>query len=415
MSCTVVKAENLGKLYYLGQTARFNSVTDEIVKFFSKDKQKKEQKTLWALKDISFEVNKGEIIGIIGKNGAGKSTLLKVLSRITEPTEGLAKIKGRVATLLEVATGFSAELTGKDNIYLNGSILGMSKKEIDEKFNEIVEFAEMKEFIDTPVKRYSSGMIVKLGFAVAATLSPDILLVDEVLAVADMSFQKKCLGKMKEASQNNRTVFMVSHSMHAILDLCTRVIWLEGGRINKDGDPREVVSAYEKFMMNSCLRTESAVKRDLRQVNENSFYVSSAEIHNDKGENATVFSYGDKIELLVGYEGKPLGDNYSSVFHIYNELGQLAAVGASGPYHLKYFDKSVKKVKIEIGPLTLTSGTYTIDLYVIFGSIIVDIWHNALSFTISRCRPFESNWDMPAFREGVCVLGQKFTEVEQKL
>jgi len=199
---------------------------------------------IWALKDVSFEVKQGEVVGIIGRNGAGKTTLLKILSRITEPTQGRAKIKGRIGSLLEVGTGFHPELTGQENVYLSGAILGMTRKEIDRKFDQIVDFSGIEKFINTPVKRYSSGMWVRLGFAVAAHLEPEILLVDEVLAVGDIEFRKKCLGKMGDISREGRTVVLVSHNMPSIMDLCQRVILLDAGEVVKDGQVAEVVQYY---------------------------------------------------------------------------------------------------------------------------------------------------------------------------
>jgi lipopolysaccharide transport system ATP-binding protein len=198
----------------------------------------------WALKDVSFEVRRGEVLGIIGRNGAGKSTLLKIISRVTTPTKGQIKIKGRIASLLEVGTGFHPELTGRENVFLNGAILGMTKDEVRKKFDEIVAFAEVEKFIDTPVKRYSSGMYVRLAFSVAAHLDPEIMVVDEVLAVGDHGFQKKCLGKMEEASRGNRTVLFVSHNMGSISTLCSKVIWLDSGRILKYGKSDRVISEY---------------------------------------------------------------------------------------------------------------------------------------------------------------------------
>ena len=201
-------------------------------------------KTIWALKDVSFEVKHGEVVGIIGRNGAGKSTLLKILTRITEPTEGRAKIIGRVGSLLEVGIGFHPELTGRENIYLNGAILGMKKAEIDWKFDAVIAFSEVEKFLDTPVKRYSSGMAVRLAFAIAAHLDPEVLLVDEVLAVGDVSFQKKCLDKMEDVGQQGRTVLFVSHNMPAVARICERVILLDGGHVVQDGPSHQVISAY---------------------------------------------------------------------------------------------------------------------------------------------------------------------------
>ena len=199
---------------------------------------------LWALRDVSFEVKRGEVVGIIGRNGAGKSTLLKILSRITEPTAGSAKIHGRVGSLLEVGTGFHPELTGRENIYLNGAILGMRRAEIERKFDEIVAFAEIERFLDTPVKRYSSGMYVRLAFAVAAHLEPEILLVDEVLAVGDAQFQKKCLGKMGDVAKEGRTVLFVSHNMVAVQTLCQRAFWLDSGQLKAQGEVGTIVTTY---------------------------------------------------------------------------------------------------------------------------------------------------------------------------
>jgi lipopolysaccharide transport system ATP-binding protein len=200
--------------------------------------------TFWALRDVSFEIKSGEIVGIIGRNGAGKSTLLKILSRITEPTEGSARIRGRVGSLLEVGTGFHPELTGRENIYLNGAILGMRKQEIDQKFDEIISFAEVEQFVDTPIKHFSSGMYLRLAFAVAAHLEPEILIVDEVLAVGDANFQRKCLEKMQDVGQQGRTVLLVSHNMSAITRLCSRAILIDKGQVIKDGPSSQVVSAY---------------------------------------------------------------------------------------------------------------------------------------------------------------------------
>lgn len=258
MGDIAVRVENLSKLYRIGakqesyRTFR-DSITDALTAPFKRiggllrgnaAAAANLNETIWALKDISFEVKKGEVVGIIGRNGAGKSTLLKILSRITEPTSGEAKVYGRVGALLEVGTGFHPELTGRENIYLNGAILGMSREEIKRKFDEIVAFAEVEKFIDTPVKHYSSGMGLRLGFAVAAHLEPEILIVDEVLAVGDAAFQKKCLGKMGEVAGEGRTVLFVSHNMAAVQSLCTRSVWLEQGQNVLDGRSTEVVSAY---------------------------------------------------------------------------------------------------------------------------------------------------------------------------
>lgn len=231
---------------------------------FSENRQGPED-IIWALKDVSFEVNRGEVVGIIGRNGTGKSTLLKILARITEPTKGRAVVRGRVGSLLEVGTGFHPELTGRENTYLNGTILGMKKAEIDRKFDDIVDFAEVEKFIDTPVKRYSSGMRVRLAFAVAAHLQPEILLVDEVLAVGDTAFQKKCVGKMSNIAKEGRTILFVSHRMASIRKLCKSVYWLDNGTFRQMGPSDEVVTSYEQEMLygaNSQTRQQSVVVND---------------------------------------------------------------------------------------------------------------------------------------------------------
>jgi lipopolysaccharide transport system ATP-binding protein len=250
MNDFAIQTERLSKLYHIGHAQRrHNTLRDQLVyglkSIFRRDGRTNPDDALWALRDATFEVRRGEVLGLVGRNGAGKSTLLKLLSRITDPTEGWAKICGRVGSLLEVGTGFHSELTGRENIYLSGAILGMSKTEIDRKFDQIVDFAEIAKFIDTPVKRYSSGMYVRLAFAVAAHLESEILLVDEVLAVGDAAFQKKCLNQMGDvASQKGRTVLFVSHNMAMIENLCTRAIYLRNGTIAQDGEPSDVITSY---------------------------------------------------------------------------------------------------------------------------------------------------------------------------
>src|SRR5215468_924546 len=234
MSDIAIRAEKLSKKYTLRVAkAHYDTLRDYLVGSI-RSLLKKEQYSsqdgdiFWALKDISLEIKKGEVVGIIGRNGAGKSTLLKILARITDPTSGVAEVHGRVGSLLEVGTGFSGELTGRENTYLNGAILGMTKKEIDRKFDEIIAFAEVERFVDTPVKHYSSGMYLRLAFAVAAHLEPEILLVDEVLAVGDIAFQRKCLGKMGDVARQGRTIVLVSHQMNQMRRLCHRVAWIDG-------------------------------------------------------------------------------------------------------------------------------------------------------------------------------------------
>lgn len=426
MSSPIIKVNNLSKCYRIGAAEKgYKTLREAIVDGLSapirnfarlqsltKFKNGYEEDVIWALKDVSFEVNEGEVLGIIGRNGAGKTTILKILSRITEPTSGFAEIGGRVSSLLEVGTGFHPELTGRENIFLNGAVLGMRKREIERKFDEIVDFAEIEKFLDTPVKRYSGGMYVRLAFAVAAHLEPEILLVDEVLAVGDIAFQKKCLGKMGEVAQGGRTVLFVSHNMGAIRSLCQSAIWLDDGQIVKKGAVDEVVRDYEEHQLRHFDESSYIVERNPEEVKNKSFYFSRVEMMNEKGEHTNIFRYNEKLISIVDFAGEPLGGRFSPEFHIYNELGQFVSCGAAGPYHGKYFNSKVRKIRIDIGPLILTSGKYRILLSVMTGNVRADTWENAVSFTIAECQPFATNWEIPAFREGACVIQQSFSEVE---
>jgi lipopolysaccharide transport system ATP-binding protein len=246
-----IRGENLGKRYHRGSHTERGLLRDSLSRFVRSPLsvfRRTGEEPFWALQDVSLEVREGEVLGLIGRNGAGKTTLLKILSRITRPTTGWAEIHGRVGSLLEVGTGFHPELTGRENTFLSGAILGMGKREIERKFDEIVAFAELEKFIDTQVKHYSSGMYVRLAFAVAAHLEPEILLVDEVLAVGDINFQKKCLGKMSDVARAGRTVVLVSHQLNQIRRLCQRVVWIDEGQTRRTGPTHEVVSAYETAM-----------------------------------------------------------------------------------------------------------------------------------------------------------------------
>jgi len=307
----VIKVENLSKQYRLGVIghgtlsqdlqswwARFRGKEDPNAKVdaVSSHYNRFSDERFWALKDISFEVRKGEILGIIGRNGAGKSTLLKILSRVTAPTSGSVKIKGRVASLLEVGTGFHPELTGRENVFLNGAILGMTKREIESKFDEIVQFAEIEKFIDTPVKRYSSGMYVRLAFAVAAHLEPEILIVDEVLAVGDSSFQKKCLGKMGEVAGEGRTVLFVSHNMGVISKLCSRSILLKDGILAFDGITDQTINIYfseEEILNKEFIQPHSFNKKlNIRRVC----------LLTQENEVSSVFRYDEEIKISIEFE-----------------------------------------------------------------------------------------------------------------
>lgn len=330
----IIKVENISKQYRLG-TIGTGTLSHDITRWWYKVRGKEDpylkigesndrttvgdSDYVWALKEIDFEVKQGEILAIIGKNGAGKSTLLKLLSRVTAPTTGKITCHGRIASLLEVGTGFHPELTGRENIYLNGAILGMTKKEIASKFDEIVEFAGCQKYIETPVKRYSSGMYVRLAFAVAAHLEPDILVVDEVLAVGDAEFQKKAIGKMQDVSKNNgRTVLFVSHNMSAVKSLCTRGIVLQNGRSAFEGTAEEAVSFYLKDGNNEILNErifENKIVDNAVQLNKISIKNKTRTINDPIVEN-------DYIDLLTDIDVKENPEKYHITYHLINELGE---------------------------------------------------------------------------------------------
>ena len=312
MSDVVVRVENLAKKYdisHLNQpanstlkdalTSSAKSFSRKLLSPFGRKENNPNREEFWALKNLSFEIKQGDVVGIIGRNGAGKSTLLKILSRITEPTKGRISIKGRVASLLEVGTGFHPELTGRENIYLNGAILGMSRVEIKRKFDEIVAFAEVEKFLDTAVKHYSSGMYVRLAFAVAAHLEPEILIVDEVLAVGDMQFQKKCLGKMGNVAKEGRTILFVSHNMSTVESLCTRGVLLESGSLYLDASAEEAVRAYLEKAYNLAQELPLNQRRD--RIGSGKVRASSFRILNEKGEEEKAVQSGKDYYFEIGY------------------------------------------------------------------------------------------------------------------
>jgi lipopolysaccharide transport system ATP-binding protein len=305
MSDIALQVENLCKQYTIGTAhCRHDTLRDQLMdglcSLFRRNGRSRGPTTIAALNGISFEVRRGEIFGIVGKNGAGKSTLLKILSRITEPTSGQARVFGRVGSLLEVGTGFHPELTGRENIYLNGAILGMHTWEIDEKFDEILAFAEITKFIDTPVKRYSSGMYVRLAFSIAAHLRPVILLLDEVLAVGDLSFQRKCFDHARELQRSNATVLLVSHNMFAIKSICSRAIYIAEGRVKIDGSPEEVIQAYEAdSRLTSPMRGS---RRSVDATESPADLITHIEVLDEAGRPRLVFDYGERMRVRFRYD-----------------------------------------------------------------------------------------------------------------
>lgn len=304
MSCAVIKIDKLSKRYRLGTYGRprehFRELISEAVKYpfrrWSKRGASNETNSIWALRDISFEVNEGEVVGIIGRNGAGKSTLLKILSKITKPTSGRAEIMGRIGSLIEVGTGFHPDLTGRENIYLSGAILGMTRAEIKNKFDEIVAFSEIEKFIDTPVKHYSSGMYVRLAFSVAAHLEPEILLIDEVLAVGDMAFQQKCMGRMGEVKAQGRTILFVSHNMGAVSGLCKKTVLLENGEIAAWGPTHDVVQTYlSRFSQGE----KFDLANDTRREGNQKYKAVDLWVENANGEKISFVRTGQEVVFKV--------------------------------------------------------------------------------------------------------------------
>ncbi len=357
-----IKVDGLGKRYFLGATISHNMLREQIMhgvrSLVSLGRGRRPSaEEFWALKDVSFEVAHGEVVGIIGRNGAGKSTLLKILSQITEPTEGEIRLRGRVASLLEVGTGFHPELSGRENIFLNGAILGMTRAEIKSKFDEIVDFSGIEKFLDTPVKRYSSGMYVRLAFAVAAHLQPEILLVDEVLAVGDIEFQKKCLGKMSAVARSGRTVLFVSHNMAAIEALCSRAILLDHGLEAAEGVPTEVVRTY-------CERNSTeGFGAYNRSKDPADTCIHSARIWAETESAPGTFPIGADLQLEVAIKaqaGQELGlgvgiDNQNGirVTTLHTKCSSLVArIEADGQYVFK----------CQVSQLALAPGEYTVKL-----------------------------------------------------
>lgn len=403
MSETVLKVENLSKQYRLGLVGT-GTLSHDLNRWFHKIRGKDDpylkvgeandrstkgdSDYVWALKDINFEVKQGEVLGIIGKNGAGKSTLLKILSKVTGPTTGKIMAKGRIASLLEVGTGFHPELTGKENIFLNGAMLGMSKQEVASKLDQIIKFAGIERYIDTPVKRYSSGMYVRLAFAVAAHLEPEILIVDEVLAVGDAAFQKKAIGKMKSVSQGEgRTVLFVSHDLAAIKALCTRAVLLEDGMVSATGTVEEIVKRYTAIAPSGLKRIVDLKDKPRARKCVGDIRMEEVEI------NRTTFSASDSLEVRIKLNSKISSNDFAldlavvdqsdtKVFHIYNHLLPTSA---------RKINKGSSVFKFSIPQLRLKEGVYTINLSTRTPGIMQDILTNVLSFEVTNQNVYSEN------------------------
>ena len=384
MDDTVIRARNLSKQYRIGTSEGYKTFREMLVdtartpfrrirsalnngRRTNQADSSNQGNLFWALKDVSFEVKQGEVVGVIGRNGAGKTTLLKILSRITDPTEGRVELHGRVGSLLEVGTGFHPELTGHENIYLYGAILGMDRWEVTRKFDEIVAFAELDAFVDTPVKRYSSGMYMRLAFAVAAHLEPEILLVDEVLAVGDAAFQKKCLGKMDDVAKGGRTVLFVSHQMHSIRKLCEQCICLEAGRLKTAGPTVKVVSAYESSI------SGAEFENDRRIENEHSpARFLSWEIVHPKPENPNLLITLKSVTLkIVVQVNKPIRNGHHGIA-LWDNDGQLIWAWATENFRMK---TGTNHFVYKLPSLPIRPGVYHWQVSLYENGALLDNWY----------------------------------------
>jgi lipopolysaccharide transport system ATP-binding protein len=429
----LIFVENLSKRYLIGHQDRnrrpgvprdaanlrlvirsgIASFSRKIVRLASGEQQVQgdEIEEFWALRNVSFEVKRGEVLGIIGRNGAGKSTLLKILSRITEPSEGRVVLNGRLASLLEVGTGFHPELTGRENIFLNGAILGMSRKEIRQKLDEMIEFAQIERFIDTPVKRYSSGMYVRLAFAVAAHLEPEILVVDEVLAVGDSDFQKKCLGKMREVSVGGRTVLLVSHNMSAIRSLTSRCIVMSEGGVVFDGNPADAIIKYA-----DVLEPREEVARSLGHGECTA--IEQVRLVGEDGVPTNIFTSGVPLRIDVVFSTKG-GPAFSiEIVLVGADRQKLALASLQGFHGATLPSKAgVYKTRLEIEPLWLASGEYSVDVATSITNSGFDHYvEDALSFEVLSCNRGNQVWDFKQnYGIGSFALGYLHTPTFERI
>lgn len=387
----VIRVENLGKCYRLQHETpeRYSALRDVLVHQFKRwvtpaSQRRPQSEDFWAIKDVSFEVNAGEVVGIIGQNGAGKSTLLKIISRITEPTRGKITLNGRVASLLEVGTGFHPELTGRENIYLNGAILGMSRAEIVAKFDEIVAFAEVERFLDTPVKRYSSGMYVRLAFSVAAHLHPEILVVDEVLAVGDAQFQQKCLGKMQDvATQSGRTVLFVSHNMDAIIRLCGRAILLKDGCVVFDGSAKSCVDRYGGVLAE---RNESADLADLARPSHirAGALMLVARPFSQAGQASWAFPFGVDVEFDLDVRFHQPLDQVVLGIGVFALSGfEIASILTSDSLSAQNLGAGEYRFRVRFAGMRLVPGSYYLGIGVQSARGLEDYLPKSLSFSVA--------------------------------
>ena len=417
MSNIVIEAEAVAKQYRLGQVGR-RTLSHDVNRWWHKVRGKAdpylkigqennrtvkgESEYVWALQDINFNVQEGEVLGIIGRNGAGKSTLLKILSKVTAPTKGQVKIRGRIASLLEVGTGFHQDLSGRENIFLNGAILGMTKKEIAARFDEIVDFAGVARYIDTPVKRYSSGMYVRLAFAVAAHLEPEILIIDEVLAVGDAEFQKKCLGKMKDVSEKDgRTVLFVSHQMAAVMQLCSRALVIDKGKLTYNGNAADAIQHYLENSGKEAFEQSNIIRKGNGKVQ-----VVAIEIirQNSVAHSSTEISSGDDVVFKFKVQNTATIDILSSYleFRIDDARGNRICWFSTKLLRYATLDLS-KDICFSIKKLPLNSGTFYLTYYLSVNNEISDWVQNAMKFHVYESDFFDTGLTVPQQQTSILI------------
>jgi lipopolysaccharide transport system ATP-binding protein len=418
--------ENLSKMYNIGiSRQRHDTLRDQFIDlvaspFRHKGVDSADDGIIWALKDVSFEVRQGEVLGVIGRNGAGKSTLLKLLSRITEPTSGRAVINGRVGSLLEVGTGFHPELTGRENIFLNGAILGMHRHEISKKFDEIVAFAEIDKFLDTPVKRYSSGMYVRLAFAVAAHLEPEILLVDEVLAVGDVAFQKKCLGKMGNVAKEGRTVLFISHNLASISNLSHRACLIDNGQLVKDGETEDVINFYMQSINqfdNSSIKDNSLLNIKQREGNGDLRF-SDLKIFDSHDNPISLLKCGDDVTFELGYSGQVNLKNKNVVMSIafFDIFGRPLFLCRSDIQGME-FDQIPQQGSVfcRIPKIPFPPGDYRINLHAEMNGTVTDWLIDAYKLSIIEGDYFGSGRLPARGRGGLLVEHYWLRSIDEKI
>lgn len=409
-----VEIRGLSKRYALGSPQGSQMLRERLIEMVKRPfGRAKEGNSIWALRDVSLDINEGEVVGIIGRNGAGKSTLLKVMSRITYPTSGNIKVRGRVASLLEVGTGFHDELTGRENIYLNGSILGMRKREVDQRFDAIVEFSGVRQFLDTPIKRYSSGMRLRLGFAVAAHLEPDVLIVDEVLAVGDAAFQKKCITAMEGLRNSGRTVLFVSHNLAAVENLCSRGVWIDGGKIRMDGEAGKVIEAYM-----SGFAGESTGGADLAQsegrLGHGEIRYTKVEYLSQDGTPCNLTRSGDDFTIRFHYHAKQAVRHPSFGFFLYTGMGTLVTETSHGLHGVDIAEVKPGDgyIDVAIDGCNLLPAEYNLSLWItdLDGKYIYDGDARA-ALEVEPANIFKSG-RTPSSRMGIAFFSQRWTHVQ---